>query len=130
MKVIWSIVGIVVLIIIFTAIYNNGKKNTPAIVLPLPTSDNNRVVNNTFKEVITPQPVVQPVIVVNGLINCNGQEYNDNLSALYDVYLQKRVIWQNAINTDTNAIQAHTDMDVAYNAWYQEAIKCNRTRVI
>lgn len=136
MKVIWSIVGIVLLIIIVSAIYNNGKKTgvTTAGLSNVnnnPPVDNNSKTNNkTFRDIISTIAQPQPVIIVNGLVDCSGDTYNNNLSALYDVYLQKRVIWQNAINTDTNAIQAHADMDDAYNAWYKEAIKCNRTRVI
>lgn len=124
MKVIWSIVGIVVLIIIITAIMDKNKVAPVAPVMPAPV--NPKTNNTTTREIITTQPVIQPVIIVDGLINCSGDVYNNNLSALYDVYLQKRVIWQAAIANNTNAIQAHEDMDIAYNAWYQEARKCNR----
>lgn len=126
MKLIWSIVGIVVLIIIIATVYKKGmgSSGTAATMLPAPVVNTNTLARTAALPQQLPIMPVQPVIIVDNLINCSGATYQNNLSALYDTYLQKRVIWQNAINTNTNAIQAHSDMDDAYNAWWQEKIKC------
>lgn len=128
MKIIWSIVGIVVLIIIIAAIYKKGiTSNMASTPSPMPSINTNT--NTVTRAVALPQQLpiipIQPIIVVDNLVNCSGTTYQNNLSALYDTYLQKRVIWQSAINTNMNAVQAHADMDTAYNDWWQEARKCN-----
>lgn len=127
MRTVWTIVGILVILIILVSLYKRySKDKTPVTVITPPVTNPVKDIsgNTTQREVVT-ERVIVPVFIRTSS-DCNKQSYQDAVIALYDVYKQKRVIYNNGINTnDPNTIQYHKDMNVAYNAYYNEARKCN-----
>lgn len=124
MKTIWTIIGVIVLIAIIVVFYRmaTNKKSmvmqTTPVILP-----NNNTSANKIETITEKQTIIVPVVVRNPA-DCN-QAYQDNVLALYDIYLQKKVIYQNGIQTsDPNTIQYHKEMNTAYNNYYNEASKC------
>lgn len=125
MKTIWAAIGIIILLAIIFFIYKQGQKSANPSALNTFISGINPSKNTEVVERVVTQPVIQPVFIT-GYTDCNSQTYQDNVYNLRDVYLQKRVIWSNGIKTsDPMTIQYREDMNVAYNSYYQEAIKCN-----
>lgn len=128
MKTVWTVLGVLIILIILVALYRRSQKDkTQTIVTPVvPTTPvKNLSENTTQREVVTERVIVQPVFIRNPY-DCNRQSYRDAVLALYDDYRQKRVIYENGIATsDPNTIQYHQNMNVAYNAYYNEAKKCN-----
>lgn len=126
MRTIWTIIGVIVLIAILFWIYKRTtvidkpyKSIYTALPSTLPMTSPKREENKTTETVI-----IQPIIVRNPE-DCN-QTYEDAVINLYDVYRQKRVIYNNGINSnDPNTIQYRKDMNDAYNAYYNEGRKCN-----
>lgn len=123
MKVIWSIVGILIIVIVVAAIYKSGQKNNATVVATVPES-------------MTPSPVVTApvtrevqrevvVVPINYNTDCRTQDYRDRVAALLVTYNTARAAYQNAIATSApNAIELYKAMNVAYNAYYNERRKC------
>lgn len=124
MRTIWTIIGVIVLIAIIVFIYNRTTittKAAPLVAAPVVPPVKNISENTTTRETV----IIRPVIIRNNY-DCTSQAYIDSLGALRDDYLQKRVIWQNGINSnDPNTIQYRADVNAAYTLYYNEAIKCN-----
>lgn len=127
MRTVWTIVGVLVILIIIFAVYNAGMKKSVVVPVQMamatPTPVNPKTNNTITRDVIVEQPV-QPIIIVTNGFNCNDVTYQTNLRTLYDAYLVSRVAWNAAIVSNTNVAQARADMNAAYNTFWQERRKC------
>lgn len=128
MKTIWTVIGVIVLIAIVIFVYKKmstkpmSMVNTP--VVPSGIDPTKNLSTNTTSKIANPV-VIQPVYINTSGVDCNSQSYQDGVLALFDTYRQKRVIYNNGINSnDPNTIQYHKDMNDAYNAYLTEADKC------
>ncbi len=123
MRTIWTVIGVIVLLIILVVIYRKATNKSMMVYPKMPAIEPATQAKTVEKT--TETIVIQPVLV-HDYTDCNSNSYIDNVLALRDDYLQKRVIWQNAINTnDPNVIQYRTDVNDAYTLYYNQAIKCN-----
>lgn len=129
MKTIWTVIGVIVLIAIVIVIYKRMNSKPMSMVttpvVPSGIDPTKNLSTNTTQKTPTNTVVLQPVYVNTSGVNCNSQSYQDGVLALFDTYRQKRVIYNNGINSnDPNTIQYHKDMNDAYNAYLIEADKC------
>ena len=123
MRTIWTVIGVIVLIAIVFWIYKRTMIVDKPIYAALPPTQ--PIPSPRREETKTTETVVIQPVIVRDYTNC-GQTYQDGVVALYDVYRQKRVIYNNGINSnDPNTIQYRKDMNDAYNAYYVEGRKCN-----
>lgn len=127
MKIIWSIVGILVLLMIIYFISKNvqvkpdvtmqaeGNKTLPEAA---PTT------NTIIQEKVIHDVVIQPVYI-GRYFNCNNPTYIARVDELYNIFLTKRDQYQAELNNPmSHAIELHREMTIAYNNWYNEKAKC------